>query len=220
MKLAEGLYIYPERGFPDCNVYVIGDERLAVVDPGGLGALSLRLREMEADGLEVARIELILHTHLHLDHYGANRALRDRTGARILLHPLQRLHRRTSVVEVARFFGLRPVEFEDDGDLPEEELSLGGRRLRLLPVPGHSPDSIAIWCEEEGWMICGDLLFQGSTGRVDLPGGSPSQLKASIERVAELPLELLLPGHLGVLRGRSEIQRNFDFVRRYVFPWL
>jgi len=220
LKLAEGLYFYPERGFPDCNLYVIQDEITAVVDPGATSALPMRLREMQADGLEVSQIDLILHTHLHLDHYGANQALRDQTGARILLHPLQHRHQRVSVEEVAHFFGLRPVHFQEDGELPEEELSLGRRRLRLLAVPGHSPDSIAFWCEEEGWMICGDLVFQGSTGRVDLPGGNAAQLKASIEHVAQLPLELLLPGHMGALRGRSEILRNFDYIRRYVFPWL
>ncbi len=72
--------------------------------------------------------------------------------------------------------------------------------------------------------IGGDLIFYGSTGRVDLPGGSAQLLKSSIEKVAQLDIEHLLTGHQygasGILQGKKMIKTNFEFIRNNIYPYL
>ena len=69
-------------------------------------------------------------------------------------------------------------------------------------------------------MICGDVIFAGNTGRVDFPGGSGKLLKESIENLSNLDIEYLLPGHMGIVAGKERVQKNFEFVRNNVFPYL
>ena len=69
-------------------------------------------------------------------------------------------------------------------------------------------------------MICGDVVFAGNTGRVDFPGGGGAQLKESIENISTLDIEYLLPGHMGIVAGKDKVEKNFDFVRKHVFPYL
>ena len=72
--------------------------------------------------------------------------------------------------------------------------------------------------------MAGDLIFKGSTGRVDLPGGSAQTLKQSIERVAKLDIEYMLTGHQygseGIIEGKEQVSKNFDVIRHQVFPYL
>ncbi len=219
MKLTDKVYLYPERGMLDCNTYVIRGETTVVIDPGLEQYLPELIQDMRRDGLDPQDVTCIVNTHLHLDHYWADEALKQQSGARILLHPRQRQFYRITVVDTSRFFGLSPVEVKEDGLLPDR-LDLGDLEFEVLLTPGHSPDSLCFYCRSEKIMICGDLVFSHSTGRVDLPGGSARELKQSIEEIARLDIELLLPGHMEYLKGAENVGRNFDFVRREVFPWL
>jgi glyoxylase-like metal-dependent hydrolase (beta-lactamase superfamily II) len=69
-------------------------------------------------------------------------------------------------------------------------------------------------------LICGDVLFEMNTGRVDLPGGNGEELKKSIEMLSQFDIEYLLPGHMGIVTGAENVVRNFDFIRSNVFQWL
>ena len=69
-------------------------------------------------------------------------------------------------------------------------------------------------------LICGDVLFEMNTGRVDLPGGNSEALKKSIEALSQLDIEYLLPGHMGIVTGAEKVAKNFTFIRTNVFPWL
>jgi len=69
-------------------------------------------------------------------------------------------------------------------------------------------------------LICGDLIFSENTGRVDLPGGNVELLKKSIDTVANLDIEYLLPGHNDIIAGAAAVKDNFKFIRENVFRWL
>ena len=73
---------------------------------------------------------------------------------------------------------------------------------------------------EQKVLICGDVVFNQNTGRVDLPGGRSDDLKHSIEELALLDIEYLLPGHMGIVQDGQKVKDNFDFVKKYVFSWL
>ena len=212
MKLTNNLYFYPERGTLDANTYVITGTPGLIVDPGANWFVSSRVLEMREDGVEPQTIGIIANTHLHGDHCGANEAFKAMSGARITLHPVQQQHYKITVVETAQFFGLPPAAFTADGSFDGDRLYLRDTEIELIPVPGHSPDSICFYVTKSKALICGDVIFSGNVGRVDLPGGSAEKLTQGIEKLAQLDIEYLLPGHMEVIVGKDKVQHNFKLV--------
>ena len=220
MKLANNLYMYPEQGGLDCNTYVIKGSPGVIIDPGSADFVAARLAGMKADGLDPTDIGVIVNTHLHIDHCGANEAFKRLSGARIALHPVQRANYQLVVIDGARLFGIEPAEFTADDTLDERLLTSGNIALELIPSPGHSPDCVCFYLRQEKVLVCGDVLFEMNTGRVDLPGGDGPQLKKSIESLALLDVTYLLPGHMGVVAGAARVAENFSYIRQNVFLWL
>ncbi len=112
---------------------------------------------------------------------------------------------------------MQGMQAEPSFYLTEGELVLEGVSLHILHTPGHTPGSINIYCPDSKALISGDLVFYGAVGRTDFPGGSPSMLKRSIEKVSALEVEYLLPGHStqfgSLVRGRDRVRRNFQVVQ-------
>jgi hydroxyacylglutathione hydrolase len=220
MKLTNNLYMYPEQGMLDCNTYIIKGSPGIIIDPGSNDFLAARLDGMRADGIASADIGVIVNTHLHIDHCGANEAFKKLSGAKIALHPVQKANYQLVVVDGARLFGMAPVEFAVDYLLDDSLFKNGDLELELIPAPGHSPDCICFYLRKEKILLCGDVLFEMNTGRVDLPGGNGPLLKKSIESLSLLDIEYLLPGHMGVIAGAGKVADNFSYIRREVFPYL
>lgn len=176
------------------NCYVLGCRSTgkgAVIDPGGDADAILSV--IEESRLDVG---LILNTHGHFDHFGANGPLKDATGAAILIH---RADAEALTSDQARLWGLLPLRassppadrYMDDGELIE----VGEARLEVRHTPGHSPGGVCL--VGDGVVFTGDTLFGGSVGRTDLPGGSEATLIRSI-RTQLLTLgddTVAYPGH-------------------------
>jgi len=220
MKLKGDLYFYPEKGMMDCNTYVIMGESSVLIDPGFTPFLKELVGDLEKDGIKPEDIDIITNTHLHGDHCWANKAFKEISGAKILCHPLHKKFWDATVIQTSRVFGLQPVEFNEDGSLDNDGLDTGDLQLEIIPAPGHSPDSICFYCREEKFLICGDVIFNENTGRIDLPGGSADELKQSIRNLSQLEIEYLLPGHMDIITTAEKVKRNFEFVENNVFNWL
>jgi len=220
MKLANNLFFYPEKGMFDCNTYVITDGPGVIMDPGNPAFLSIKVDEMRGDGIGPGDIGFIANTHLHGDHVAANETFKELSGARIALHPVQKKHYNAVVVDAARFFGMKPLEFTEDFMLDEGTWTVGETVLEMIPAPGHSPDCVCYYNRPDRVLICGDVVFMQSTGRVDLPGGSRDDMLKSIDELSKLDVEFLLPGHMDIVDGAEHVAMNFEFVRRNVLPWL
>jgi glyoxylase-like metal-dependent hydrolase (beta-lactamase superfamily II) len=220
MKLTDNLYFYPENGMLDSNTYVIKDKVSVIIDPGSAQFLPALTEDLQKDGIQPKDIDIIANTHLHGDHCWANEAFKKISGAEILCHPQQKRFWHTTVIETANFFGMPPIEFTEDGYLDDSQLDTGDTVFALIPSPGHSPDSICFHCPKQKVLICGDVIFNQNTGRVDLPGGNADELKQSIEELSQLPVEYLLPGHMNILTSTETVKRNFEFIKQNVFQWL
>ena len=246
MRLLENLhcYIWPGKG-NNCNSYLFahvlrGDRPHVLIDPGHVQnelnerCLDQLLGAIERDGLKPGDIGLIINTHAHPDHCEGNQPLVDRSrekGGRpgralVALHQDEDEYRREMGDIMAKLLG-RVMAFEPDFYLKEGDLSLGKESkltLQILHTPGHSPGSISLYWPANGVLVTGDLLFFGSVGRTDIPGGDGKLLKESIERLSQLDVEYLLPGHStkfgAVLEGREKVRQNFTFVRLNYFPLL
>jgi len=248
MRLLENLfcYIWPGKG-NNSNSYLFtrvlrGDRPHVIIDPGHeVNELNERcldhlLNDMEGDGLKPEDIGLIINTHSHPDHCEANQALVERSRAKagsskakqalIAIHEDEDEYRRVMGKIMARVLG-REVEFEPNFFLREGELNLGKEnkmKLKIIHTPGHSPGSISIYWPDNRVLITGDAVFHGAVGRTDLPGGDGGLLRQSIERLSELDIEYLLPGHNtefgNIIKGRDKVAQNFAFIRLNYFPIL
>lgn len=178
----------------DNNTYVIVDEatgEAAVVDPS-FGSDRVA-QDIDEQGW---RPIVLLNTHAHIDHIVENALFAERYGTPLALHaddvPLLE-----ATAEQAEWFGIpepkrvSPGRLLADGD----EVQIGTGVVRVIHTPGHSPGGVCFL--GEGWVIVGDVLFQGSIGRADLPGGDLSLLLESIRtRLLTLPPSTIVyPGH-------------------------
>ncbi len=220
MKLTNNLYCYPEQGMLDANTYVIKGDPGIIFDPGNVDYVDACVRAMKNDGIDPKDIGIIVNTHLHIDHSSGNEAFKAVSGAKIALHPVQKLHYKFVVVDSTALLGTDPIEFKEDYLLDESRLNAAGVEIELIPSPGHSPDCVCFYLRKEKTLICGDVLFEMNTGRVDLPGGNADDLKKSIDALSQLDIELLLPGHMNGVAGAANVQRNFAYIKQNVYPWL
>jgi hydroxyacylglutathione hydrolase len=139
---------------------------------------------------------VILNTHGHIDHIGANRDIKDKFGIPLLIHPLDApLLEKVQEFELSFFLGAKesppPDRLLEDG----ETVVIGRCGLEVIHTPGHTPGSVSFLGDKV--LFSGDTLFSGGVGRTDLPGGSTRDLEVSIrERILRLPPDtVVLPGH-------------------------
>jgi glyoxylase-like metal-dependent hydrolase (beta-lactamase superfamily II) len=140
----------------------------------------------------------ILNTHAHFDHVGGNQGLKAATGAELMIHELE-AEWLTQLGQQARLFGMSADNSpKADRTLKEgDELQVGGLRLQVLHTPGHSPGSISVVIVDQKKILVGDLVFAGSIGRTDLPGGSFEELVGNVhKKIFKYPDDTkLYPGH-------------------------
>ena len=181
------------------NTYVLYNEfnECIIIDPGCY--YDQEKEELKAfinhNGLTPKRL---LNTHCHLDHVFGNKFIAEEYGMMLHLHKNEE-----ALLEMAPASGLMfnlpfdnykgEFSFLKEGDI----ISLRDDKLEVIEAPGHSPGSICFYCEKQKFIIGGDVLFQNSIGRTDLPGGNHEDLVRNIkEKLFQLPPDVrVYPGH-------------------------
>jgi glyoxylase-like metal-dependent hydrolase (beta-lactamase superfamily II) len=175
------------------NLHVLADERTreAIAIDTATPCLAWIADELAARDWT---LKLIVSTHGHWDHIGDNAVVAEHTGADIAVHPLDR-DRLEHPRPVAAPFDIPPsvpaVDVAEGG-----EVRFGEIRLRVLHTPGHTEGSVCLLDADTGLLFSGDTLFRGGWGRVDLPGGDPDEMVASLGRLLTLEdAVVVFPGH-------------------------
>jgi glyoxylase-like metal-dependent hydrolase (beta-lactamase superfamily II) len=195
------------------NCSLVYDEEAkagAVVDPGG--DVAQILKAVEQSGV---KIEKILLTHGHIDHAGGAAELRDALGVKIEgpnkqdLFLLERLPESGAQFGMAGVRAVVPDRWLREGD----EVTVGGLVFDIFEAPGHTPGSVVFYNSENRFALVGDVLFQGSVGRTDLPRGDHATLIKSIrEKLFPLGDDVaFLPGH-GPAGNIGEERRTNPFL--------
>lgn len=186
----EGVMVGPA----ESNCYIVWtDAREAmVIDPGGDPDRILSV--IDRHKLRVAAYPL---THGHVDHVSALAAVFDRHPAPIGMHPEDAAWAFSSRNQMPPWYGqpVLPADIErayDDGQAWTD----AGLTYRIMFTPGHSPGGVCFHFAEQNVLFSGDSLFRQSIGRMDLPGGNPRILAASLRRIMALPDDTrVFPGH-------------------------
>jgi hydroxyacylglutathione hydrolase len=183
-----------------------GSDRALIVDPGE--EAERILGAVETLGVTV---EAILITHCHFDHIGAVAPVAAATGAPVWCPEIER----PVLADIMSFVpwpGFGPYEsYEADHTVAGgERLELAGLEIDVLLTPGHSPGHVSYSIPSQGALFSGDVLFRGSVGRTDLPGGDWQTLLESIRKLIEAhpPETTVYPGHMGVTTLGAERETN------------
>jgi glyoxylase-like metal-dependent hydrolase (beta-lactamase superfamily II) len=183
----------------NCYILYTANKDCIIVDPGCWSREEKqRLQSFISQrGLKPVRL---INTHCHIDHVLGNKFVADTYNLSLEIHEGE-IPVLDSLMRVAHTYGISDVDespapgsFIQAGDV----ITLGDCALKVLFTPGHSPASVCLYEAEAGILIAGDVLFQGSIGRTDLPGGNYETLMQSIEK--EL---LVLPDNVQVYPGHG-----------------
>ncbi|MDZ7665826.1 MAG: MBL fold metallo-hydrolase [Desulfotignum sp.] len=167
------------------NCYILGCEQTreaVVIDPGDDPD-----RILMTLAKEKLTVKYLIDTHGHFDHVGANRRMKEVTGAELAIHPddvpmLAQLSRSAASFGLSAEDSPEPDLLLNEGDT----VSFGNITLKVIHTPGHSRGGICLYTP--GHLFAGDTLFAGSIGRTDLPGGDYDTLIASIkQKLLNLP---------------------------------
>lgn len=181
------------------NTYVLYNEKgeCCIIDPGCYFASEEKALTdfIQQNGLKPV---LLLNTHCHLDHIFGNKFVSKTYNLKLHLHAQEK-----AVLEHGPASGqLWQLPFDNyDGELvfldEGQTVRIGDDELHILFTPGHSPGSVSFYDKESKFIISGDVLFQGSVGRTDLPGGDFATLEESIKtKLYALPEDVIVyPGH-------------------------
>lgn len=176
------------------NCYLVGcprTKKAMIIDPGDEGEYILSVLEQE--GLD---LQMVVNTHGHFDHVGANSFVIEKTAVELSMHgddlPLLKV-----AAKYAASYGLPAVESPQPKQLLKngDVIEVGDLTFEVIHTPGHSPGGICLY--GEGHLFSGDTLFAGSIGRTDLPGGDLEQLLGHLRsQLMVLPdATIVHPGH-------------------------
>jgi glyoxylase-like metal-dependent hydrolase (beta-lactamase superfamily II) len=194
------------------NTYVLYNEQneCIIIDPG---CYFDEEKEELKSFIESRKLKpkLLLNTHCHLDHVFGNKFIAEEFKLTLNTHK-----REKEILEMAPASGLMfnlpfdnyqgEVIYLQEGDF----VTLGDDKLEVIHAPGHSPGSVCFYCEKQHFIIGGDVLFQNSIGRTDLPYGSHEDLLKNIkEKLFKLPEDVkVYPGHGAATTIGQEIKEN------------
>jgi hydroxyacylglutathione hydrolase len=218
--ITKGVYFIPGRDemIPDAHLYVIGlpeSHDLSIIDAGLMGKSHYKITAIQDLGIRLEDIKRVIMTHTHLDHIGCLREIQGQMPwAELWVHtleagPLEVGDERT-VYGMDMFKSMCQVQYNlKDGEFTfqvhrklngDETLAIGGMEWEVLHTPGHSAGSIALYERTGKILIPGDVIYADyAIGRFDLHGADPAMHRQSLNRLAEMDVAILLPGHNRIL---------------------
>ena len=201
----------------ESNSYLILGRRPVLIDVG-TGARLLDEQKRLKEYLDGKKLHRLVLTHMHFDHTGGAAAMQAFTGAEALAHPpdSKALAEGDDALTCSGWLGEKQRPLKINAVKEGELIDCGDMALEVLHTPGHTAGSICLWDKVAGNLFSGDTVFaNGGVGRWDLPTGDHGALVSSLERLLELDVKGLYPGHGPFYEedGRSHIEMGLSMAR-------
>jgi metallo-beta-lactamase class B len=217
-EIHSGIYLVASSDMTDakdCCVYLLDLGELVLVDAGAGASAPAIIRNIESLGFDSARLSTIVLTHCHIDHVGGAAAIKDRTGARIVMHELDAapVESADQSMTAAHWYGVRfqplPVDLTFSG--ARHVLPFGAYDLVLLHTPGHTPGSLSAYIDKDGKRV---LFGQDIHGPflADF-GANMSDWQNSMENLLALNADILCEGHFGIYQPNKNVTA---YIERYL----
>jgi hydroxyacylglutathione hydrolase len=215
MRVTEHLYVYlwSDSKENNCNTVFIDGKLPLLIDPGHLHRTGELLDRMRADGIDPAKIKVVMLTHGHPDHLEGLSAFKD-DSIKIAMAREEEDYLEKTVAPAFKARGADMPPYRVDFYLKEGDLILGKHEFQVIATPGHTPGGICLYWPRHKILVSGDIIFYQGVGRTDMPGGNAPALKQSVSKLASLSLELVIPGHGPAVQGAVRIKDNFDLIRK------
>ena len=205
--------------YEDAAIYLIcfGDSA-ALVDAGCGRSVDKLVDNIHSCGIKPEQIEYLLITHCHFDHTGGVKALKEKFQFQIIAHELEArfLEEGDNEVTGASWYGTSIQPFGIDRKLSkaQEDIDLGGRLIKAIHTPGHSPGSVVYLTESEGLKV---LFGQDVHGPLD-PAllSNREDYMHSLKLLLSLEADILCEGHFGVYKGKEEVEK---FIRSFLLEY-
>lgn len=201
--------------YRDCNVYLLDVGELVLIDSGFGAGIDRMAANIEDLCLDPSRLSSVILTHCHIDHMGAARNLRDRFGARLIMHELDAaiVERGDNTLTAAFCFNVAFEALAIDVKLSgtEGSLSFGHKDLHYIHIPGHTPGSIAVYLDAQGKRV----LFGQDIGAPLLKefNCDPLAWRQSMEKLLALQADVLCNGHSGI---HQPARRVTAYLRHFI----
>ncbi len=221
MKINEKIqgFMWESFNVNNCNTYLIHGDTNILIDPGHKHLFDHVEKDLDTAGYALSDIDLVICTHGHPDHIEGVSLFKD-LPARTTLHTEEWDFVKNMAPRFQSSLGEAFNDLAPDFFLTEGDLAAGDIQLQVFHTPGHSPGSVCLYWPAQKLLITGDLIFKEGLGRTDLPGGDGNLIKVSIQRMAELDIEWVLPGHGEIIVGREAVKANFDQLASYWFAYV
>ncbi|MHA1263871.1 MAG: MBL fold metallo-hydrolase [Candidatus Helarchaeota archaeon] len=203
MQVTDAVIFVPGIGF-NSNVYIVGKTEIGIIDCGAsANYVNHILDAMKHYNLDPANVKMLILTHIHPDHTGGVR------GCINAFDPKIYMHTDDGVVLLQKFADR--MQLLVGGEI----LPIAHFKFQVIHTPGHSPGGICLYEPTEKILFSGDTIFShGSIGRCDLRGGNPDLLLQSIEKLLQLDVEYLCPGHMNAVKnGNTHIRQAYNFAK-------
>ncbi len=197
-----------------CNSFLLKAKQNLLIDSGSSTATEEHISTLKKLNLELSDISVILHTHGHYDHFQADKIY---SKAETFMSEFDSKH---LIEENPEFTRIREDSFHPKihSFLKENQvLEFLPFKLKVISTPGHTKGSLCFYEPDKKMLFSGDTIFFHTIGRTDLMSGSFSDLKNSVQKLSELDVEHLFPGHGKIVSGKKENRENFEYIKKHFF---
>ncbi len=198
-------FFFIQRGWLNANHFVFNGKQKILIDTGYVSDFEETRGWIEAVGVDLKSVDLIISTHSHCDHVGGNKRIREISGCGICIHRLdkQSIDQQDDWATWYRFYDQEAEFFPVDDALEDGEMVyLDDLELQIIHTPGHARGGISLYCSKEKFLISSDALWDGDLGVLNtIVEGNEAPILAmeSLKKISSLDLRTIYPGHGGII---------------------
>tara|TARA_Y100000310_G_C20701495_1_gene830389 strand:+ start:2833 stop:3492 length:660 start_codon:yes stop_codon:yes gene_type:complete len=185
------------------NAFLLVGQRTVLIDASSDNNTHNILNALASVGFTANDIDMVLFTHGHADHFSGAKPF---SGAELKMHKLDAdyVNNKDLMYTAANLTGAKYFPRISDFLDSKKTINFEPFKLEVLHMPGHTQGSVCFFERTQKLLFSGDLIFQGSVGRFDLPSGNKEQLRKSLHLLQELDFETLLPGHGVIVKEKQQ----------------